>query len=142
MDRACSSTVVRQLYDLEIEKEKLELKLFEEDDRLRGDEYDENKVKQLTADVEAVKKELLKLELHAEVKNLRQLERQRETLKRKRAVHQMLIDMSQSSPPVSLTRSTILISSKICRDCAVFKDKVNRCLGLSIELVECLENKR
>jgi hypothetical protein len=45
MDIYYSSAVVRKLYDLERKKEKLELELFDEDDALRGDEYDEKMVK-------------------------------------------------------------------------------------------------
>jgi len=145
MDRSCSPVTVRQLYGLEREKKMLELELFEKDDTLHEDEYDEKNVKQLRADVENVKKQLLELEPHVEVKHIRELERQLETLQRRKALHQRVTDMSKNPPPVSLTKSVILISSgsgEICHDCQLFKDKVNRCLGLSIELIECTENNR
>ena len=94
-----SSVMVRQLYDLETEKEKLELRLFDEDDPLLGGDYDKKKVKQLTTDVQAVMKQLLELELHAEVKQIRELQHQLKTLQRRKDVHKKVIDMSKSPPP-------------------------------------------
>ena len=56
------------------------------------------------------------------------------------------VDQYVKNPlPVSLTKSVILISSldsEFCPDCTLFKNKVNQCLGLSVELVECTENNK
>ncbi|KAI9763323.1 MAG: hypothetical protein M1840_000588 [Geoglossum simile] len=142
MDRSCSSTLIRQLHDLERVKEELDRELFDEDDPLLKDEYDEKRVKQLKADVQNVKKQLADLEAHAEVKQIRGLEHQLRTVQRKKALHQRLIDISKNPPPTSLTNPVILISSgssEICDDCRLFKDQVNRCLGLSIGWFECTE---
>ena len=145
MNRSFSSAIITQLYNLEREKKMLELELFDKDDSLLGDEYDEKKVKQPRGDIKNVKKQLSELESCADVMRIRELEHQLQNLKQRQAVHQRLIDMSKNPPPVSLTKSVILISSGsgvICPDCKLFKAKVNRCLGLSIELVECTENNR
>jgi hypothetical protein len=56
-----------------------------------------------------------------------------------------LIDMSESPPPISLTKAVILISSGnsiICDDCGLFKDKVNQHFGLSIKWYECTDHMR
>jgi len=86
----------------------LELELFDKDDSLLGDEYDEKKVKQPRGDIKNVKKQLSKLESCADVMRIRELEHQLKNLKQRQAVHQRLIDMSKNPPPVSLTKSVIL----------------------------------
>ncbi|KAI9859999.1 MAG: hypothetical protein M1813_006346 [Trichoglossum hirsutum] len=145
MDRSCSSVLIRQLRGLERAKEEFDRELLNEDDTLLEDEYDEKRVKQLKADIQSVKKQLADLEVHAEVKEIRELEYQLRTFQRKEALHQKLIDISKTPPPISLTNPVILISSRsseICGDCRLFKDQVNRSLGLSIELFECTEAER
>lgn len=141
-NRSDSSPLITQLYELEKEKRKLELKLFDEDDLLRGDEYNEKEIKQLKDDVQNAKEQLAGLEEHTEVKQIRKLEHQLQTRQEKKALHQRLIDITENAPPISLKNPVILISSgssKICNDCRLFKDQVNRRLGLSIELVECTQ---
>jgi hypothetical protein len=69
----------------------LDLQLFNEDDSLREDEYDEKKVKQLKADIQNVKKQLADREVHAEVKQIGRLEHQPRTIQRRIAYHQRLI---------------------------------------------------
>ena len=142
VDISYSSATVERLSQLEEDKDKWQRTLFEEDDRLRGDDYDEGKVKELKTDIHNLENEILKLEFNAEVKRARELEREIHDLEQKRALRQRVMDMSNNPPPQTLTRSLILVSSgsfDICDDCRQFNDQVNRHFELAIELVECTD---
>lgn len=135
-----SSATVNQLDKLEEDKQRKEAELFEEDDRLREDEYNEEKVQQLRADIQDLEKKISQLEPNAEVKRVRELGRQVHVFEQRKALHQKVMDMSRNRPPATLTRSTILVSAfsfTICDDCKRFKDRVNQYIRSSVELFEC-----
>jgi len=130
-----SSSTVRHLRKLENEQNRLDCELWNADEGLLGDEYDEGKVKHLENDNENIKSQITCLESHSEVKEARRLEREREAL----AALSQKSRLYEIAPPVSLTNPVIFISSykrEICEDCSRFKDRVNQSLGLSIELLE------
>jgi len=62
-----------------------------------------------------------------------EVESRLEVLNQRLRRHTDLIDMAITPPPASLTEAVILISSPPCRDCIMFKDKVNEFFGLSIQ---------
>jgi hypothetical protein len=129
-----SSTTVTELFKSEELLKDLELELFEADDRLLGDNYDEEKVQQLKSAIELTKREMAELELYAEVKDIRKLQYKLKQLEQKEALHEQLIDIANRPPPESLKTATILVSTSICPDCERFKDKVNRRFELSIKM--------
>lgn len=138
-----SSVTIEGLFALKERKGDLERELADEEDPPRGGKCDEKKVKKLKADIRDVEKQLSDLELDDEVNNFRNVERGLEKLRKSQETHQKVIDLSRKSPPVSLTKAVILVSSHsstICDDCQAFLNQVNSVLGLSIELIECTRN--
>ncbi|OAQ60450.1 ankyrin repeat domain [Pochonia chlamydosporia 170] len=122
----------------------LERALSDAEDRILGDEYDKSLVERLKVDIQKVEAELFQLELLDEVKHIRGLESQLQSLKRKQSKHQNLMDIAKHRPPMSLTKAVILISAPkgiICDDCRRFRDLVNQRFGLSIDLMECTEKE-
>lgn len=131
---------VSQIDQLQDGRKELEKELWDKDDRLLGDEYDEALVQRLNMEVAVINGQIALLEKRPEVKRLRSRERQIERLEKEETLHKRLNRMSTKVPERTLRGATILISSpkhEICSDCLLFRDRVNRCFGLSIELREC-----
>lgn len=133
-----SSTVWANVRDLEERKAKLDLQLFDADDRLLGDAYDEQDVKRLQHEIRAIDEELSSLESDADVARIRAQEQKKYMLLERRKVHQDLVELGRHAPPISLKRAVILSSNKICEDCAIFSKRVNDCFQLNIELTWCI----
>lgn len=133
---------ILQLYELQDEKTRLERELFNADERLLEEEYDEELIEELKSRIGILNEQGIPLEARREVKRIRALQRQVRVYERKMAVHQRLNRISKLAPAASLSRATILISSpsyNVCEDCMAFKNKVNSFFGLSIELHECTQ---
>ncbi|KAB8271049.1 DYW family of nucleic acid deaminases-domain-containing protein [Aspergillus minisclerotigenes] len=139
-ERADQYPIVTQFYQLQREKRELDLELSHKDDRLPGDEYNENIVEQLKSRIATLDKQIASLDKRFEVKAIRARETQIEACERRKKLHGRLNRISNIAPKDTLSRTTILISAptyRICEDCLAFKDCVNRFLNLSIELHEC-----
>ena len=121
--------------DLKERKVELDSQLFDADDRLLGDSYDEQEVKRLKHEIHVINEELLSLEPDASVAAMRAQEKKKSVLLKRKKIHQDLIELSRNQPPISLKRAVILSSNQICEDCDMFKQKVNYCFQLNIELV-------
>ena len=123
--------------DLEKRKVKLDRQLFDADDRLLGDSYHEQEVKRLKHEIHVIDEELLSLESDANVAAWRAQEKKKRVLLKREKIHQDLIELSRNEPPISLKRAVILSSNKICKDCDMFKKRVNYCFQLNIEMSWC-----
>ena len=123
--------------DLKERKVELDDQLFDADDRLLGDSYDEQEVKRLKHEIHVIDEELLSLESDASVAAMRAQEKKKSMLLEREKVHQDLIELSRNQPPSSLKRAVILSSNKICEDCDMFKQRVNHCFQLNIEMSWC-----
>lgn len=131
---------IPQLCQLRKEKRELERELFDKDDRLLGEEYDERLVEQLKMNIANLNEQGVSLEKLSEVKEVRAREFQIEECENGAKIHGRVNRISQMAPKNTLSQATILISTpryEICKDCLLFKDRVNRFFGLSIELHEC-----
>ncbi len=132
-----SSVAWVKVYDLEERKEELDSLLSDADDRLLGDEYDEQEVKRLENDIHVIGEELSSLELDARVAAIRAQEKKERMLLKREKIHQDLMELSRKEPPISLKRAVILSSNKICNDCDMFLQRVNDCFQLNIEMRWC-----
>ncbi|KAG9254330.1 uncharacterized protein F5Z01DRAFT_102498 [Emericellopsis atlantica] len=134
VDGRHSSAAWTRVCDLEERKSELDLQLFDADDLVLGDSYDEQEVKRLKHEICVIDEELLSLDSDADVATMRaQKEEHRRLLKRQK-IHQDLIELSKKEPSISLTQAVILSSNKICEDCDNFKEKVNDYFQLNIEM--------
>ncbi|KMU81611.1 hypothetical protein CISG_09224 [Coccidioides immitis RMSCC 3703] len=134
--RASQYPTISQLYDLRNQKRALEFELFDKDDRLLGEEYDEDLAKQLKTKLENLMGQIDSLRNRSEIEAIKAREREIEVWNRKRGLN----CLSKEMPRGALHEPTILISSpshRICDDCSLFKNNVNRFFGLSIQLYEC-----
>ncbi|KAJ6105216.1 hypothetical protein N7523_010290 [Penicillium sp. IBT 18751x] len=130
---------IPQIHQLQGDKKELERELWDKDDRLLGEEYDENLVQRLKFEVASIDEQIALLENRSEIQKLRGRECQIRLCEHKEELHGRLNRMSTKEPERTLRRASILISSpkhEICEDCLLFKDKVNRFFGLSIELLK------
>lgn len=116
---------------LKEKKKDLEDEIFDGDEKLVG-KYDE--VKALKLELKSVETTLNRLIATAEAKPFSKLKSQLKLLNQRFDRHAKLIRMAEAPPPTSLTEAVILISSAPCQDCIMFKDKVNKFFGLSIQL--------
>ncbi|KAF2802854.1 uncharacterized protein BDZ99DRAFT_400850 [Mytilinidion resinicola] len=133
-----SSVAWAKVYDLEERKVQLDGQLFEADDRLLDDSYDEHEVKRLKHEIYAIDEELLSLESDANVAAMRAQEKKKRLLLKSEKIHQDLMELSRNEPPISLKRAVILSSNEICEDCDMFKKRVNDCFQLNIEMSWCI----
>jgi hypothetical protein len=78
-----SHSACMSLREFETSKRTLESELFNADDRLLGDEYDEHSIKRLRVAIQEVDKKLANLELDLDVIRLRAREKERDTLLQK-----------------------------------------------------------
>ncbi|CAG7990731.1 unnamed protein product [Penicillium salamii] len=131
---------IRQMYRLRKDRENVVSELWDKDDRLLGDEYDEEVVKGLKTNVACLDEEIAVLELRPEVRQMRAGERQIRLIERQENLHERLNRLSAKEPENALRRATILISApthEVCQDCLLFQKRVNHFFGLQIELREC-----
>lgn len=131
---------IRQMYRLQEDRKKLVFELFDKDDKLLGDEYDEELVKGLKSKVASLDEEIAVLKHRPETRQMRARERQIRLIERQKTLQERLNRMSAKEPVRTLRRATILISApthEVCEDCLLFKNKVNNFFGLQIELREC-----
>ncbi|OQD78794.1 hypothetical protein PENANT_c080G08542 [Penicillium antarcticum] len=131
---------IPQIYQLQHDRKQPEYELWDKDDRLLGDEYDEALVQRLKMEAAVTDDQIALLENRPEIQKLRTQERQIQLWEDREILHRRLNRMSTKAPERNLRGASILISSprrNICQDCLLFKDRVNRCFGLSIELREC-----
>lgn len=139
-EMASENPTITRFYRLQQEKGKLDLELFDKDDRLLGEEYDERIVEQLKSKIARLDEQLVSLEKRFEVKAIRDRESQIQVCEHKKKLHGRLNRISNKAPKDTLSRATILVSAptyRICEDCLAFENCVNRFLSLSIELYEC-----
>lgn len=130
---------ISQLNQLREEKGNLERDLFSKDDRLLGEDYDEGLVQQLRMDIANLNEEGASLEELSGVKEFRAPELRIECEGGEKT-YECLNRISQMAPKDTLSWAIILISApnyEVCKDCLLFKDRVNSFFGLSIELHEC-----
>ncbi|OOF90491.1 hypothetical protein ASPCADRAFT_211962 [Aspergillus carbonarius ITEM 5010] len=125
----------RQVKSLKERKDVLDHELFDGDEKLIGKH---DKIKTLELELKSVESTLDGLIAITRARPLLKLEARLKILHQRRDKHADLIDMADAPPPASLTEAVILISSPPCQDCIVFKDKVNKRFGLSIQLFAAL----
>ncbi|KAL7913411.1 hypothetical protein GGI35DRAFT_466969 [Trichoderma velutinum] len=124
--------------DLEERKDELNRQLFNIDDRLLGDSYDEQEVKRLKREIRAIDEELSSLESDAFVATMRNQQKKKCKLLKKEKIHQDLMKLSRNEPHFSLKSAVILSSNKICEDCDNFRKMVNDSFQLNIEMNWCI----
>ncbi|KAJ5165925.1 hypothetical protein N7492_006221 [Penicillium capsulatum] len=131
---------IPQVDHLEGQREELKRLLWDKDDRILGDAYDEKEVKRLKSEVATIDEQIAPLETRFGIKQLRLRQRRIRKIERQKMNHEHLIRLSTKEPERPLRRATILISApthEVCEDCLEFKDKANHFFGLQIELREC-----
>ncbi|CRL30029.1 Ankyrin repeat-containing domain [Penicillium camemberti] len=139
-EMASRFSTIRQMHRLQKDREQVLFDLWNKDDRLLGDEYDEEAVKGLKTNVACLGEKIGALELRPEVRQMRARERQIRLKERQKGLHERLNRMSAKEPERTLRRATILISAPthgVCEDCLLFGKRVNHFFGLQIELREC-----
>ncbi|KAL7944143.1 DYW family of nucleic acid deaminases domain-containing protein [Trichoderma barbatum] len=129
-----SSIAWARVCDLEESKEELDRQLFNSDDRLLGEFYDEQEVKGLKSEIRVIDEELSTLESDAFVARMRTQQQKRCKLSKKEKMHQDLMELSENEPPISLKCAVILSSNKVCEDCDIFRQRVNDYFQLNIEM--------
>ncbi|KAJ5676434.1 hypothetical protein N7536_012606 [Penicillium majusculum] len=103
---------IRQMYRLQEDRKKLVFELFDKDDKLLGDEYDEELVKGLKSKVASLDEEIAVLKHRPETRQMRARERQIRLIERQKTLQERLNRMSAKEP-----------------------NKVNNFFGLQIELL-------
>ena len=121
----------RKVTALRMRKDDLQYELFDGDEKLVG-KHDE--IKALELEVQSVETALKRLTARPQARSFLNLESRLKILNRQLGRHNKLIAMANARPPASLAGAVILVSSPPCQDCIMFKDKVNMCFGLSIQL--------
>ncbi|KAF3028194.1 hypothetical protein E8E15_009743 [Penicillium rubens] len=121
----------RRVTSLRNRKEDLKEEFLDWDEKLVG-KYDE--IRALELKLDSAKSALNRLIGSPEARPFLELESQLDVLNQQQRRHNDLIKMANAPLPVSLTEAVILVSSPPCRDCKMFKDKVNKFFGLSIQL--------
>ena len=132
-----SSSAWAKVCDLEERRAELNLQLFEADDRLLGESYDEQEVKRLKQEIHAIDEELFRLRPNADVIRMRAQEKKKGMLLKREKTQEDLIELSRNEPHIALRRAVILSSNKICEDCNMFHQRVNHFFKLSIEMNWC-----
>ncbi|KAJ6147975.1 hypothetical protein N7497_009957 [Penicillium chrysogenum] len=121
----------RRVTSLRNRKEDLKEEFLDWDEKLVG-KYDE--IRALELKLDSAKSALNRLIGSPEARPFLELESQLDVLNQRQRRHNDLIKMANAPLPVSLTEAVILVGSPPCRDCKMFKDKVNKFFGLSIQL--------
>ncbi|KAL8832503.1 MAG: hypothetical protein Q9191_000230 [Dirinaria sp. TL-2023a] len=129
-----SSSAWAKVCDLGDRRAELNLQLFEADDRLLDEYYDEQEVKRLKQEIHAIDEELFRLRPNADVIRMRAQEKKKRMLLKREKTQEDLIKLSSNEPHIALRRAVILSSNKICGDCTMFNQRVNHFFKLSIEM--------
>lgn len=124
--------------DLEETKINLDRQLFNADDQLLGDSYDEQEVNRLKREIRDIDEELSSLESDTFVATMRAQQQKERKLSKKEKTHWDLMELSENEPPISLKSAVILSSNKICQDCDNFRKLVNDHFQLNIEMNWCI----
>ena len=117
----------------------LDREIWDKDDRMLEDEYDEDLVRRLRTQVTQIRQRIATLETRPEIQELRTRERQIRLLEDEEKHHEQLNHLSTKGPERTLRRATILICApkrEICPDCTRFMERVNHYFGLQIALCE------
>lgn len=128
-----------KLFQLQDDMETLDRELRNKDDRMLGDEDDEDLVRRLKTQVTQLRKRIATFETLPEIQELSSRERQIRLLEDEGKQHEKLNRLSTKEPEKTLRRATILTCApkrEICPDCSRFMEKVNRYFGLQIALCE------
>jgi hypothetical protein len=129
-----SCVVCKKVQDLEEKKKALGRELFEADDRLLKDAFDAREVKRLKDGIHVIEREISSLEFDVDVAAMRAQEKELGKLWKRKAMHQNLMELVAHEPSTCLNRAVIMSSNEICEDCEKFKERVNKVLGLEIEM--------
>ncbi|OCK92305.1 uncharacterized protein K441DRAFT_663576 [Cenococcum geophilum 1.58] len=134
-----SSVAWAKVCQLEERKAKLDLELFDADDRLQCDSYDEQEVKRLKHEIHVIDEQLLCLESDADLAKMRAQEKMKRILLKRNKTHHSLMELTRNEPSIMfmLKRAVILSSNAICENCDMFKKRVNGCFQLNIEMRWC-----
>ncbi|KAJ5544093.1 Ankyrin repeat protein [Penicillium frequentans] len=124
-----------QVTALRARREDLEYQLFDGDEKLVG-KHEE--IRKLKSSLRSVESTLNRLISSPGARPFLELESRLEVLHQRLQRHTDLTYMANAPPPESLTEGVILISSRPCPDCIMFKNKVNEFFGLSIKLYATL----
>lgn len=125
----------RRVTTLRERKKALKKELFDGDEKLVG-KHEE--IRALELSLSSAERNLNRLILRDEARQLLELEGQLEVLDQRKEEHADLIEMSQAPPPASSNKAVIFASSSLCPDCIDFKDRVNDHFGLSLQLFAAL----
>lgn len=68
---------------------------------------------------------------------MRAQEKKKHMLLMREKMHQDLMKLSKTEPPISLKWAAILSSNKIWKDCDIVKERVNHCFQLNIKMSWC-----
>jgi hypothetical protein len=109
-----SSVAWAEVCDFEEKQAELRRQLLDTDDLSLGDSYDEQEVRRLKHEIDAIDEMVSTLELHAEVAVMRNQQNEECRLLKKMEVHEELIELSRNEPPFSLKQAVILSSNEIC----------------------------
>lgn len=129
-----SSIVWAKVCELEETKINLDRQLFNADDLLLGDSYDEQEVNRLKREIRDIDEELSSLESDTFVATMRAQQKKERRLLKKVQTHWDLMGLSENEPPISLKSAVILSSNKICQDCDNFRNMVSDHFQLNIEM--------
>lgn len=137
---------IPKLFQLLDDTKALDRELWNKDDRMLEDEYDEDLVRRLKMQVAELRKQIVLLKTRPQMQELRTRERQIRSLEDEQNDHDQLNPLSTKEPERTLRRATILKCAppprhEIYSDCSRFKDRVNRYFGLQIALCERILNK-
>lgn len=130
---------VSKLFQLQGDMKSLVREIWDKDDRMLGDEYDEDLVRRLKTQVTQLRKRIATFETRPEIQELRTRERQIQLIVDERERHKRLNHLSTTEPERPLRRATILICApkrEICKDCTRFVERINHYFGLQITLCE------
>lgn len=118
--------------DLEKEKGNLVRQLFDADDRLLGDSYDEQKVKSLERQILEIDGKVASLESDRNVITMREQQKRMSILLEREKLREDLTELSTTKSLLSLRWAVIISSNEICSDCDLFRTKVNEFFQLTI----------
>jgi hypothetical protein len=102
--------------------------------RSLGGSCDKQEIQRLRNQIRVIDQKLLVLESDANVAVMRAKQKEKAILLKRDKRHGKLMQLSRNEPRFSLKRAVILSSNEICKDCEMFKKRVNRSFGLDIDI--------
>lgn len=130
---------ISKLFQLQDDMKTLDREIWDKDDRMLEDEYDEDLLRPLKTQVTQLRKQIATFETRPEIQELRTRERQIRLLEGEEKHYEQLNHLSTKGPERTLRRATILICApkrETCPDCSRFKERVNHYFGPQIALCE------